>query len=204
MTMPPASPITGRMLALGLLVGLAALVWLGVVDPIVQHYHDNNGAIRDGVRALAALNARLAEGRRQRPSLGAEALERYRGDFLGGAEDPIIIADLQARLSSLITTRAGELNTAQALPPKARDGLDYLGLRLQFRAEMKNVQEILYALEASAPLLFVERAALRLDERTGGDRGRSAESIAPMTVEIDIYGAKWPPSPTANASGQAR
>ena len=57
---------------------------------------------------------------------------------------------------------------------------------------MKNVQEILHAIETSLPLLFIERAALRLDERMGGDRGRSAESVAPMSVEIDIYGAKWP------------
>ena len=201
MTRQLAPPIARRVLALGLLLGLAVILWLGVVNPIVRQLDDNDRAIRDGVRGLAALNARVAEGRLRRPNLGAQNLERYRGDFLGGAEDAIIIADLQARLSSLIATRGGELNSAQALPPKARDGLDYLGLRLNVRAEMKTVQEILYALETGAPLLFVERAALRLDERTGGDRGRSTESIAPMSVEVDIYGAKWPQS-AADAGGQ--
>ena len=87
---------------------------------------------------------------------------------------------------------------------KAKDGLDYLGLRLQFRAEMKNVQEILHALETSTPLLFIERAALRLDDRGGADRGKGADSVAPMSVEVDIYGAKWQDSAAPTAGTKAR
>jgi len=79
------------------------------------------------------------------------------------------------------------------LQPKSRDGLEYLGLGLQIRAEMKSILEVLHAIETGTPLLFVERADLRLDERgAAAGRARSADSIAPMTLEIAVYGAKWP------------
>jgi hypothetical protein len=125
--------------------------------------------------------------------MSAGDLDRYRGDFLAGPEDAIIIAELQTRLSSLIAARNAELSSARALPPKSRDGLEYLGLGLQIRAEMKSIQEVLQAIETGTPLLFVERADLRLDERgVAAARARNAESIAPMTLEIAVYGAKWP------------
>jgi general secretion pathway protein M len=196
--------IASRALALALLIGGVAMFWLFAVAPIKTWYDVNDQAINNGIRALSILKSVAAEGRQARPDLSPDGLERYRGNFLGGAEDPIIVAELQTRLSSLIAARAGELNSAQALQPKAKDGLDYLGLRLQFRAEMKSVQEILHAIETSAPLLFIERAALRLDERGGADRGKGADSVAPMSVEIDIYGAKWPDTGAPTVGAKAR
>jgi general secretion pathway protein M len=196
--------IASRALALALLVGGLAMFWLLAVAPIMTWYDDNDQAISDGVRALSILKSVAAEGRQAHPEMSPDSLERYRGDFLAGAEDPIIVAELQTHLSSLIAARAGELNSAQALQPKAKDGLDYLGLRLQFRAEMKSVQEILHAIETSIPMLFIERAALRLDERSGADRGKGADSVAPMSVEIDIYGAKWPDMAAPALGAKAR
>ena len=69
---------------------------------------------------------------------------------------------------------------------------------------MKSVQEILHAIETSTPLLSIERAALRLDERSGADRGKGADSVAPMSVEIDIYGAKWPDAAAPTMGAKAR
>jgi hypothetical protein len=181
-----------RALALGLLGLLAFLLWIGAVDPIKSRHDENDQAIADGIRLLAGFKSAIAQGR-QGPETGASGLERYRGDFLAGPEDAIILADLQTRLRSLITARNAELTSARTLPPKSREGLEYLGLGLQIRAEMKNIQAVLHAIETGTPLLFVERADLRLDERgASAARARDAESIAPMTLEIALYGAKWP------------
>jgi general secretion pathway protein M len=189
--------MASRALALGLLGLLAAVLWMGVVDPIKRRYDDNDQAITDGIRLLAGFKSVIAQGRQPGSEISPSDLERYRGDFLAGPEDAIIVADLQTRLRSLITARNAELSSARALQSKSRDGLEYLGLALQIRAEMKGIQEVLHAIETGRPLLFVERADLRLDERgaTAG-RARNVESIAPMTLEIAVYGAKWPgPTP---------
>ena len=193
MTALPSRSLASRALALGLLGLLALVVWMGAVDPVIRSYEDNDQAIADGIRLLAGFKSVIAQGHQVGAELSASDLERYRGDFLAGPEDAIIVADLQTRLRSLITARNAELSSARALQPKSRDGLEYLGLALQIRAEMKNIQEVLHAIETGVPLLFVERADLRLDERgAAAGRARNAESIAPMTLEIAVYGAKWP------------
>jgi general secretion pathway protein M len=185
--------IASRALALGLLGLLAAVLWIGAVDPIKSRYDENDQAIADRIRLLAGFKSAIAQGRQAGSETSASDLERYRGDFLAGPEDAIILADLQTRLRSLITARNAELSSARALPPKSRDGLEYLGLGLQIRAELKGIQEVLHAIETGKPLLFVERADLRLDERgASAARARNAESIAPTTLEIAVYGAKWP------------
>jgi general secretion pathway protein M len=193
--------IASRASALGLLGLLAAVLWIGAVDPIKSRYDENDQAIADRIRLLAGFKSAIAQGRQSGSETSASDLERYRGDFLAGPEDAIILADLQTRLRSLITARNAELSSARALPPKSRDGLEYLGLGLQIRAELKGIQEVLHAIETGKPLLFVERADLRLDERgTAAARARNAESIAPTTLEIAVYGAKWPsvaPAPRA-------
>ena len=197
--------LISRALALGLLGLLAAILWMGAVDPIKSRYNDNDQAITDGVRLLAGFTSVIIQGHQTDVEITATDLERYRGDFLTGPEDSIIVANLQTQLSSLITARNAELNSARALPPKSRDGLEYLGVGLQIRAEMRSIQEVLHAIETGTPLLFVERAALRLDERgAAAGRARSAESIAPMTLEIDVYGAKWPSLTPAQGGARAR
>jgi len=197
--------LVSRALALGLLGLLAAVLWIGAVDPIKGRYSDNDQAITDGLSLLAEFTSLIVQDRQAGSETSARDLERYRGDFLAGSENSIIVADLQTRLSSLITARNAELNSARALPPKSRDGLEYLGLGLQIRAEMRSIQEVLHAIETGTPLLFVERAALRLDDRgIAGGRARNAESIAPMTLEIDVYGAKWPSLTPARGGARAR
>jgi general secretion pathway protein M len=188
--------MASRALALGLLGLVAAVVWIGVVDPVKRRYDDNDQAITDGIGLLTGFKSAIAQGRQPGSEISASDLERYRGDFLAGPEDAIIVADLQTRLRSLITARSAELSSARALQPKSREGLEYLGVALQIRAEMKSIQEVLHAIETGRPLLFIERADLRLNDRGA----RNAESIAPMTLEISVYGAKWPgitPAPGA-------
>jgi len=205
--MSPLTPrsIASRALALGLLGLFAAILWIGAVDPIKSRYNDNDRAITDGVRSLAGFTSVIAQGRQTGAEITATDHDRYRGDFLAGPEDSIIVANLQTQLSSLITARNAELSSARALPPKSRDGLEYLGLGLQIRAELKSIQQVLHAIEIGTPLLFVERAALRLDERgVAAAQARNAESIAPMTLEIDVYGAKWPSVTLTHGAAKAR
>jgi hypothetical protein len=189
--------MASRATALGVLGLLFAVVWMSAVAPIMRLYDDNDQAIADGVRRLAEYRSAIVQSRQAGLETSAGDFDRYRGDFLAGPEDAIIVANLQTRLSGMITARNAELSSARALPSKTADGLEYLGLGLQIRAEMKSIQDILHAIETGTPLLFVERADLRLDERgPAAGRVRNAESVAPMVLEIAVYGAKWPgPTP---------
>jgi hypothetical protein len=193
-----------RALALTLLAAPISLIWLGVIDPIRSRYHENDEALANGAQQLARHRSAIAEGRQVSASNEASHLDRNRSDFLAGVEDAIIVADLQTRLSALTTARRADVTSARALQPKSAGGLTYLGLRLTIQGEMRSLQEVLYEFESTTPLLFVERAALRLDDRAGGRRDRGPESLAPMTLEVDVYGAKWPGLAPASGSEKAR
>ena len=190
-----------RVLALTLLAALIGLIWLGVIDPVRARYHENDEALANGAQLLARLRSTIVEGRRANAGDDVSRLDRYRSDFLAGAEDAIVVADLQTRLSALTAARRAEVASARALQPKSGDGLVYVGLRLTIRGEMQSLQQVLYAFETMTPLLFVERATLRLDSHAAGSRDHSVENLAPMTLEVDVYGAKWPgltPAPAAD------
>jgi general secretion pathway protein M len=196
--------LASRALALSLLAALVGLVWLGAINPIRLRYHENGEALASRAQLLARLRSTIVESRRVSASDDASQLERYRSDFLAGAEDAIIVADLQTRLGSLTTARQAEVTSARALQPKSGEGLVYLGLRLTIRGEMQSLQQVLYAFETITPLLFVERAALRLDDRAAGGRDGGAERLAPMTLEVDVYGAKWPGHTPASGADKTR
>jgi type II secretion system (T2SS) protein M len=196
---PRSSP--SRALALTVLAALIGAIWLGVIDPIRTRYLEKAQALAAGAELLARLRSSVATGRRAGAADEAGLLDRYRSDFLAGVEDAIVVADLQTRLGTLATARRAEVASARGLPMKSREGLEYLGLRLMLRGEMQSLQQVLYAFETMTPLLFVERAALRLDNRAAGSSDPHGEAVAPMTLEIDVYGAKWPsPAPAPGAA----
>ena len=66
MILPPRS-LPSRALALAVLGGLAAVIWLSAVAPIKTWYDDNEAAISVGIRALAALKSVVAQGRQAGP-----------------------------------------------------------------------------------------------------------------------------------------
>src|SRR5262245_11252746 len=111
--------LASRALALGLLACVIGAVWTITLAPIKSWHDDNDQAIVDRVRVLAGLKAVIAQDRRASLPVTATDLERYRGDFLAGQEDSMIVADLQTRLSALIGARRAELSSALALTAKS-------------------------------------------------------------------------------------
>ena len=126
-----------RVLALTLLAALIGLIWLGVIDPVRARYHENDEALANGAQVLARLRSTIVEGRQASADDDVSHLNRYRSDFLAGAEDAIIVADLQTRLSALTTARRAEVASARALQPKSGDGLVYVGLNSPFVARCR-------------------------------------------------------------------
>jgi hypothetical protein len=203
--MAPLQPrsLASRAVALGILATLVSLMWI-VIDPIRVRSYENDEALANGAQLLARLRATIVEGKEASASDATRRIDPYRSDFLPGAEDAVVVADLQTRLTALTTARRAEVASARALQPKSVDGLVYVGLRLTIGGEMQALQQVLYAFETMTPLLFVERATLRLDGRAAGPSARGAESVAPMTLEVDVYGAKWPGLAPASAADGAR
>jgi hypothetical protein len=146
--------------------------------------------------ALTRINQSLERGRQATQRIDADEGQSLKADFLGAAQDSLLIAELQNRLRALCLANGVELNSANALPSKAVGANAYLGLRIMLRGRVSDVQKVLHAIETNAPLLFVERAAMRIDTWPLKSNDQSRNDAPALVVELDIFGARLPETRT--------
>jgi len=115
------------------------------------------------------------------------------GDFFVASQDAIISADLHGSLRKLAMAHAVDLNSANALPVRQIDQVDYVGIRAMMRGQLADIQRVLHAVEANKPLLFVERLTLRVDTWPIKSADPSVDGASAIVAEVDVFGAK-PPS----------
>ena len=126
-------------------------------------------------------------------------LAQWSTDFLVGNQDSVIVAELQNRLRALALANNVELNSSNILPPRPSGKLNYIGLRAIMRGQLHDIQKIMHAIEAPAPLLFVERLVIRVDTWPIKSADPTIDGAAAIIAEIDMFGAKQPESLAASA-----
>jgi hypothetical protein len=177
-----------RTLALTLPLLILGSIWFGIVQPLQSWKRGLEASLADTSQTIARLKSALEQGATKAGRPDSNALNV---DFLQGSDDALMMADVQTRLRAIVVGQNAELNSARALPMKQIDEQDYVGLRLQIHGTLKGIHAIIYAIEDQTPLLFVERAQLRMEERRGAVE-ETAEQLSSMVAELDVYGAKWP------------
>jgi len=186
------TPWISRLAALLLLAVVAAAGYQFLVAPIVAAYAGTDQAIADARERLEHFQ-RLAA---TRPALAAQMaalLQRQapHGYYLTGGTDALSAVALQDRLKQVIGANGGTTRSIQPLPGVDEHGFRRVTVRVQLTATTESLFHIVYALEAGAPVVFIEnidaqsRAVLRTAERAGA----KAPPEEPMlTVAFDLYG----------------
>lgn len=188
---------TGRtavsiLIALTATAVLLALFWFGAYQPISTWSETMAEDLADGHKRLIKLQrvAQLHASNPQQKSADREA--DFRPDFLKGDPDAIVLADIQTRLRAIIVGKNCELISASALPPREIGGANMVGLKLQMRGQLADVHQVMHTIEFGLPLLFIERADLRVDEHRGAVQDNPDHAVPNLYADIDVYGAKWP------------
>jgi hypothetical protein len=171
----PSSGIS-RLLAWVILAVLAALLWAGLVRPLV-------GLIR-GDSDLVGLARDLAQQRRiaeRRPGLQAALASLQQAgpvvaDFLPGATPALAAALLQGRLTTLTQSLGGSVNSIEALPLADDEGFHRAGLRLKLALRQDSLAPLLYAIDSDQPRLLL----LSLSVKSDGEGG--------LTVVLELAG----------------
>lgn len=184
-----------RILAVVLLIAAVAGVSGLIVTPIAKVISDADKKIGSDIQLLARLKAIVAFSEVPSAKIQAVDAQQYRAEFLAGDQEAVVVADLQSRLRTLIVSHNSELMSAAPLPQRASGGLAVLGLKLQIRGQLADIQKIVHAMESGTPLLWVGRAQLGLEQRrmpgtpVGASLGRN------IMAELDVFGAQWSNSP---------
>lgn len=150
-----------RAAALAILLALAAFAWIGPVAA----YRDLVGA---DARRLADADANLT---RYRTLVGAAPAATTAIDtalLLPDISDAQAIALLQEALKSAAATAQVEIQGLQVLQTDTLGGASRVGVRLKGRGVIAGLDRLLYAIEASRPLLYPDNLQIQAHGRDAG------------------------------------
>ena len=162
------------LLAATILAAYALIGW-----PLQSAYQEALANIVDRRLVLARLDAA-----KMRDSALAATL-RSREDSTG---NPVIAAEtdssaaafLQSHLQTLLEANAAQLTSVEALQSDTRDSYRGVSLRAQFTTGHEGLRQILFALEAGRPVVF-------LDNMTVSARSVRAIGVErPLDVQVDL------------------
>jgi len=181
------SPAMRRLAALAILAMLVIAVVLGVIQPLASAYVDARQTIARDRAAIAhaelsgldaaALQAELANLKAQTgPPPGA----------FQSANESLAAAELQRRLKTVIEAVHGEVRSMQTLPQQLDGGFRRITVRGQAMLKIAGLQQAVYDLETSSPLLFLDNVEVTARPDQSGRPG-AAEDPG-LDVRFDLYG----------------
>jgi general secretion pathway protein M len=176
-------PLAGRLLALAILAGLCAAVWVGVAQPLLDCFAGYRETVARAEQQLPRLRALAA----MAPALDAE-LARIEHDptartrQLAGGGDSLAAADLQNRLGRIAATNNIVLRSTQILPAEEEEGFRRIAVRVALEGGTPALLKILHGLETAPTLLFADNLEIRT--RGGGRVRRNKINRAAPTEDL--------------------
>jgi general secretion pathway protein M len=116
--------------------------------------------------------------------------EKSRGYYLTGRTDALAAAALQDRVHALISNQGGALESVQPIPGVEEQGLIRVTLRVQMSGTTDTLFDILYALEAGTPVLFIDNVDIQ-SRAQAGQQGEAQSEAAPpasLSIAFDLSG----------------
>lgn len=119
-------------------------------------------------------------------------------EFLQGASEAVIRANLQSRLTAIASAHGIKILSVGNTPIRQRGNVRYAGLRADFSGTNEAVQATLFDIETSKPYLVIRNASIRstLSSQVAGNQGPPE-----VVVQIQFYGALPPGGSTLEAGG---
>jgi Type II secretion system (T2SS), protein M subtype b len=158
-----------------------------VISPVREVLAARDAQIASQQAMLARLSALVS----QEPKVDAAAKQTLpdTGEFLPGANEGVITADLQTRLKGMVESAGGRVRAVRVLPTQTVDQVRYVGSRVELQGSVPAVHRAIAAMEGVRPYLFVRAAVLKPAPPTG----RPDSSQEPLIdAELDVFGALRP------------
>ena len=184
----PTGP-RGQMLALGIAVLAAVVVWLGAIAPLWDWYGDRAELLRRQ-RAIAHRMASLVDSlpalRSQAAAVGNAAASSGTANndsaavLLTGANDPVAAASLQQRIEELATRAGVRVGSEEILPGQPEGDLRAIAVRLTLTAPYRSLVALLLALSRSETPMVVDELLLR------GPQGKTGDDDLPIDVNMTV------------------
>jgi general secretion pathway protein M len=192
MTLSPAASRTAALALLGLVV---MLLFVYLLSPLYKFYSGKMAQIatlQDRLyryEQLLAMEPEISEKKAIIDAINADS-----DLFLKGNKVAIASANLREFVDEAVTAAGGQLISSQGYAAQPVPSATPVGLQLQVSGEVRNLVDLLHALEDSRPLIFIDDFTVtssaaregisRSDRRAKASRGRSGS----LDVRMNIVG----------------
>ncbi len=112
--------------------------------------------------------------------------------FLPGSTASIAGARLQDRLTQLLNRHGGRTTSARVLPASESRETDLVAVNLTASLGMKALRDVLYAIETSIPLLYVDAISISVPGSNRKRRRKSGPIVLKVTIEVSGYKSGGP------------
>lgn len=175
----------GRWLALGLTLVVAAAMWTGVAQPLL----DAHAEARERMERRVLLAARLDRVAAELPALEAarearEAAGNAPSQLIEAASDALAAAQLQSLVQDLAAQAGIRLQSLDILPAETVQGHRRVSLRLLFEAPWPQLVRLLDGLAGARPPLLFDELSLRGSTLPEAGDGRAP----PMSASLVVIG----------------
>jgi hypothetical protein len=116
-------------------------------------------------------------------------------NFVGAATWPLdrsspelLAAQLQRMIESAATRTGAAVTSSRTVPTQLQQSLDRISLDIDVAAALPALQNLLHAIEAARPPIFVDRLTVQRPE-TGDTKPGGGEGDLAVTLHISIYAA---------------
>jgi len=175
--MKPLSPRESRIVAIGILVGLVAVLWLGIVGPLIEGFGDRSDTRATLLETYARNQRVLAE-----LPMWKEQLEQQRqtnSQFAMTAPTQALAAEqLKSRLTRMAGEEGGTLTSLQDVEDGVPDG--FVRIRADMQMTLGQLYKSLVRLETEEPYVVIESLSV------AADRALQTGHLGPMAVRVEI------------------
>ena len=176
----------GRMLALAILALLIALVYTGLVVPLIDLYRDGEAVLADREMLAPKLEQLATQVPALRARLTALQAARTGNEItLDGATDALASANLQSRLEQIAAANGVAIASTEAIAAEDRSPYRRIGLRLAVNGKYEAIVKLLGAIEAAAPPLVPGNLQIH-----GLFRMVEARAGYPLETRFEVYGLR--------------
>jgi general secretion pathway protein M len=177
-----------RILALALVALLAAAFWRAVAEPLWRTWRNNAQTVSDRRDAVARLRG-LAASRAVYESALREADEDFDVSeaLMESPSETLAAADLQQQVKDLVEASGGTLVSVQPTDPRPAGPFVRIGLSVRLITSTGALQQVLYKLESSLPVVVIDEMLLLARTATRGARQGQAPGDE-LDVRLQLAG----------------
>lgn len=179
-----------HVLALGILGILLLMIYSFVIAPVLTKYQTENQQIETLTDQLQRYK-RLSDSREYETGL----LKKVKQDsplksfFLEGETRSVVSAKLQQKLKQVVAQTGGQIVSTQGLPQTTGNtqSIPSVTLKVQLKAGIDELKELLFAMETSRPGLYVENLSISSSPVRNSSYAKR-QVMPPLDIRFNLTG----------------